>query len=275
MKYLYRFTQLVVLTALTASCVVSAKAEGIEDIYDYEISQAVISGTGTNEDPYILDPELAPLFTVYLQDAGYEALEESSIIGNPPDLNQYLPNSSVEDFLIGTAHTDQTNGGYWYYISGGMSPANNGAVCMKKVMYQSYNEAVNLKGLTQTKINTLLGNIYDIASMNRTNAISYVQALVSCTYGQAVAFVNFVGIGYILINAACIAAEGSQYTIYSSAVSNHNGLVHAEFNTAYNGYWYATSLTSRWTSYNTITGVYTAREPATIYGYGSYYSKSS
>lgn len=235
----------------------------------------MVTGTGTDEDPYVLDPELAPLFTAYLQDRGYEALEESGVTGNQPDQNQYLPDSSVEDFLTGTAHTGQTNGGYWYYTSGGMSSAYNGAECMKKVMYQSYTEAVNLKGLSQTKINTLLGNIYDIASMDRPTAISYTQALVSCTYAQAVAFVNFVGIGYILINAACIAAEGSQYSVYSSAVSNHNGIVHAEFNTAYNGSWYATSLTSRWTSYNTGTDVYTAREPASAYGYGSYYPKSS
>ena len=268
-----KIVQAALSVALIASFAVSAKAENIEDIYDYEIAQAVVAGTGTDDDPYILDPELAPLFTAYLQDRCYEALEESGVTGNQPDLNQYLPDSSVEDFLTGTAHTGQTNGGYWYYTSGGMSPVNNGAVCLKKVMYQTYSEAYYLKGLSETKINTLLNNIYSIASMNRSNAISYTQALVSCTYEQAVAFVNFVGIGYILINAACIAAEGSQYLIYSSAVNNHNGLVHAEFNTAYNGSWYATSLTSRWTSYNTQTGVYTAREPATTYGYGSYHSK--
>ena len=53
------------ILCLVGTVPVNAEAS-MEEIYDKELETAIISGTGTEDDPYILDYSKAPMFTEYM-----------------------------------------------------------------------------------------------------------------------------------------------------------------------------------------------------------------
>ena len=53
------------ILCLAGTVPVNAEAS-MEEIYDKELETAIISGTGTEDDPYVLDYSKAPMFTEYM-----------------------------------------------------------------------------------------------------------------------------------------------------------------------------------------------------------------
>ena len=49
-------------------------AADLDDIYEKEISESIIAGDGSAENPYILNEETSPMFTQYLEEKGKEAI---------------------------------------------------------------------------------------------------------------------------------------------------------------------------------------------------------
>ena len=69
---------------------------------------------------------------------------------------------------------------------------------------------------------------------------------------------------------AILLAEVSNFLSqkpYLNARDAGKGLIHAEYNTSYQGQWYSHSLSEVWSNYPT------AKEPASYYGTGTYKSR--
>ena len=241
-----------------------------DQIFVQEIENAILSGDGSIDNPYILDTDKAPNFTEYMNNKGEEALVKSGILESNEDQN--ITTYGLSGILKGTSHSGQTKGGYWKYSSGGMNVIYNGSITMKKVEYIGY---------AQTKA---ISDAFESSALKNTFK-SILQSIVSSDFEKVVTILlqkgfateaarglaHWIGASSTLFSLASLSKEINDFLtakMYKTAKNNGHGIVHAEFLTAYNGSWYAQSLTEEWTSYST------AYEPSTTYGKGTYKSNT-
>ena len=244
---------------------VSAMESDIDKIYEEEISKSIISGDGSAEHPYIINEETAPMFSKYLEEKGKKAI--SSLQGS----NEISLYGILDGVLSGKSHSNQTNGAYWNYTKNAPSTVSNGNIWMKKVEYISKKDVINIcAGFTSSSsINTFKGSIASIAGKGLTAGIEY---LVKKGFSKAIAtsLVKWVGCGSTYFGVAILLAEVSNFLSqkpYLNARDAGKGLIHAEYNTSYQGQWYSHSLSEVWSNYPT------AKEPASYYGTGTYKSR--
>lgn len=237
----------------------------MDKIYEEEISKSIVSGDGTAENPYIINDKTAPMFSQYLDEKGKEAislLQGTSIIS---------PYGILDGVLSGKSHSSQTKGAYWVYTSNAPSTVSNGNIWMKKVEYVSKNDVINIcAGFTSSSlIETFKGSITSIAGKGLSSA---VDILVSKGFSKTVAtsLAKWIGCGSTFFGAAIVLAEISNFFSqkpYLDARDAGKGLIHAEYNTSYQGQWYSHSLSEVWSNYPT------AKEPGSYYGTGKYTSR--
>lgn len=244
---------------------VSAKEPDIDQIYEEEISKSIISGDGSKEYPYIIDEKKAPMFSRYLEEKG------KSAIASLQDSNEISLYGTLDGVLSGTSHSNQTKGAYWNYKNNAPSTSNNGNIWMKKVEYMSNDDVIKIcSGFSSSSfINTFKGSITSIAGKGLTTGINY---LVNKGFSKTIAtsLAKWVGCGSTYFGSAILLAEVSNFFSqkpYLDARNANKGLIHAEYNTSYQGKWYGQSLSEVWSNYPT------AKEPASHYGTGSYKSR--
>ncbi len=245
----------------------SATSEMSEtDIIDAELEKAIISGDGTGDNPYVVDYDKAPHFKAYMDtinDKVMYALQG----GNQGGIQ---PFGIYDGILIGTKHTGQTRGGYWKYGSGAPTSAVNGNIWMKSVTYTSISDTKLVYNLL--KDDYKWSRIEEIASSIASKPYDEVYSLiVSSGIAGSTATALLRGIGKIssVFTAVTILQFINKYFVlsrYSSAVNNGDGMIHAVYNTSYQGQWYSHEGEDTWTTANT------AYEPATVYGKGTYKS---
>lgn len=235
-------------------------------IIEEELKIAILSGDGSDENPYVIDPTLAPVFYEYLRQSGEQIIEtltskSDSSLGSPRVL---------EGILSGNSYSSQTNGGRWKRSSGGMNVIYNGSIKVNQVNYIGYNDTVNLKaGFSNVTAKKIFEDIWDeIYQDPYSSAIEKLikEGIKKTWAAPMVKWLGFAGSAY---SYGVIAAEISlffQQKPYNDAVNQKKGVIHAEYDTAYQGSWYATSLTEVWSNYPT------AKMPSTTYGKGTYIS---
>lgn len=85
MRMIRRFVQLVVTAVMLVVFVIAPEAESSEDIYDYETDHYLISGTGTDEAPYIIDlddlePDIDGIIRFSADNVDYIRTDSGSLI---------------------------------------------------------------------------------------------------------------------------------------------------------------------------------------------------
>lgn len=246
-----------------------------DSTYQGELDDAILSGTGTFDDPYILNYELAPEFSDYLAECGLNALENSglnsnSIVSNDNNI-EGASTRGVNDYLTGSSHSNQTNGGYWKYSSGGpTSTLYNGNTVFKKVEYLSYNTVVNINAgfSNNTYSNYFKKNLPSIIGLSLSNATS---VLTKCGMAANVAkaLCHYAGVASTLFSVTLTLSEFATTTmqsVYVDAKNQRKGVVRAQYNVTYQGQWYSYSMNEVWKKYPT------AYEPNSAYGTGTYRS---
>lgn len=143
----------------------------LDIIYEKEISESIISGDGSAENPYILNSETSPMFTQYLEQKGKEAL--SNNLYSDHEISTY---GVLDGVLSGTSHSGQSYGGYWKYSYGAPNVSVNGNIWMEKVEYLSLADVKNIcADFTSSSVfDTFKGSITSIAGGSLTSGINYL-----------------------------------------------------------------------------------------------------
>jgi hypothetical protein len=243
----------------------------MQEIYNEEISNSIISGTGTEDDPYILDQSKSPEFTEYLEEKGNLLCNEinSSQESNTTNSAVSLA-SNFDKILSGKAHSNQTTGGYWKYSSGGMSVSSNGNIRVKKIAYYPYEYVQNFISAKSNKTfwSVLKANATDIKNYGFTQAVNYLVKK-KLSNKAATTFAGFLAKGTLYFDTYLLFLDvynDFNMIPYNNANSDKKGVFTIEYQTSYNGKWYLYDVTDEWAKYKT------AYEPNTTYGKGTYTS---
>lgn len=237
-----------------------------EDIIDSELKKAIISGDGTGDNPYVVDYSKAPHFKAYMDSINDKIMY--ALQGGNRDGIQ--PFGIYDGILIGTEHTGQTKGGYWKFESGAPSTAVNGNIWMKSVTYTSVSDTKLVYNLL--KDDYKWSRIEEISNSIASKPYDEVYSLiVSSGIAGTTATALLRGLGKIssVFTAITILQFINKYFVlsrYRDAVNKGDGMIHAVYNTSYQGQWYSHEGEDSWTTANT------AYEPATYYGKGTYKS---
>ena len=262
------FTALLTLAVLAVQMMVPVSAEekdiALEKNYEAELSSAIISGSGTENDPYLIDPTLAPSFSDYLKQCGKSALLENSLTGITPEYsaNGFGPSLQGNSYKA-------PNGFVWIYKSGGLPVSGNGNVRFRHIEYINYQTVKD----TYDKRDQAKGVFDDwgstLASMTFNGAIDYLKNKGISNF-FAKELVNLMGKSTISkgFGITLFLLEFSDWYsntyLWRKAISHNNGFIVADYLSAYNGSWYAYMSTEEWT-----TQPY-AYSPKSSFGTGTY-----
>ena len=257
---------------LCFTTVVSAKAEDNSSVYDKELESAVISGTGTFEDPYIVDYSKTPEFTKFVNES-----YESAMSG---EYNVTTRNTGFTGYSLDQYRGVYSNGGIWVYSSGGLSPAVDGNVKFSRITYTGSTKASQLNDVAQNQFDLLRRIVdfiveYNPSSTQMNAAVNYAYAALGITSVRGLSAAAMAGIlssaaGYIAGVAAVtqlllIIRTNIILSPLNSAASSGKNYVQLSFSTSYHGSWYAnSSAEAGWTGNK----IYT---PNPGYGSGSFF----
>lgn len=243
--------------------VIDINAINVNQLIDRELEVAIISGDGTAENPYVVDYDKAPYFREYMDRLDDKVV--ASLHGEVP-----LTRGILDGVLSGTKHTGQSRGGCWIYKSGAPSTSVNGNIWMKAITYQS---AADTKLVYNLKNDTYQWNkVKEIGSTIASKPASDAfDLIVKSGIAGSTATALLRGIGKInsIFSAITVLQFINDYCVlsrYRSAANNGYGMLHATYNTSYNGSWYSHTLEDTWTTANTV------YEPGPYYGKGTYRS---
>lgn len=243
MKKLLSFS---LAACLCLSCFIGNMKEA--KAYENDIMNYVISGSGTEDDPYVLsdDNEYKEMF----DEMAREAVQPTVI-----------PQIDFSGTLTGATYSGQYNGGVWRYSSGGPSTSSNGAMTILGISYANHRvvdfyAAQILSGLTYSAI--IKSKINEgLVSTALTNALA--PSIGSSNASLVGSFILF----------AISSANASDNKVLADALASNQGLLEISYRTSYNGSWYYTSCIDVWRTASS--GKVTV--PGSYYGIGTYSSK--
>lgn len=225
------------MTAFTFSLSHASAEENID------LSNYIVSGSGTEADPYILSPDCP--YKEELDNMAREIVQPT-----------VMPLIDFSGTLTGTKHYNQYDGGVWRYTSGGPDGSYNGALCISGISYGNYE-------VTEV--------LYD--NLNNSNVI--VDALVDGLIGYALvnALTSYIGglAAGVLSDFFLFAVANPNIlddSVIREAHSQREGLLEISYRTSYNSSWYATTCLDVWRTASS--GM--AQEPGSYYGVGVYTS---
>lgn len=237
---------------LSVSCINVSQIDASETNMSDRI---ILSGTGTFDDPYILngvDNEISrALHVQYLN-------------------SQYSKNRSgnYNIALSGKSYNVGNSGGRWVYKSGGNSLSYNGSCVYLHVDYigASATDTIFNKMTDSGSKDVIIGAVGEVASYYGLKG-----ALVKLGFSAAVSagISSFVGagfVGYSIASGLSTLANSTKFNILKEADSKNQGFVSISFKTSYNGSWYYHNEVDTWNTYPY------AKEPAKSFGTGTFTS---
>lgn len=213
----------------------------LDEIYQEEISDSIISGDGSADNSYIINPNSAPMFTKFLDDAGKSAL--SNVISGNNGITTF---GILDGVLSGTAHYNQTKGAYWNYRSGAPSTTSNDNIWIDKIEYICYNDVKEITAgfVSTSAIDTFKGSIASIAAKQFATGVNYLVSK-GLKKSLATALVKWVGCSSTYIGSAISLSEINTFIKqkrWAEAYRANKGMIHAVYKTSYQGAWYNHSL---------------------------------
>ena len=242
----------------------------LEKIYEKELETAIISGTGTDNDPYIVDYRIAPEFYHYICDnwnqknSGYNSNQQLSV-----------NDVGFTGYVLTKYYGKKSNGGIWIYSSGGMNADTNGNLRINKVVYTP-NSELGVLYAARTSLpawTAIVSEIGNYASSNFTAVSNGVAGtLINAGYtsiGGFSAMAIGTGVATVLGTAANTIATIQFLQVISSsrlnnAKNNGKNYITIYYMSAYNGSWYANYIDEVGWDNNKIYA------PANAYGSGTW-----
>lgn len=227
---------LIAFSMITTSLPVYAE-QNIENIYDAELENAIISGSGTEDDPYIVDYEKAPNFEEYVVNVYEEARGKN-----------YTRATGFTGYVLTTYKGSYSNGAVWVYQSGGLSVNADGNLRVQKVSYISNEDANRIVAAmsvptTWEKIKTTIGVLAGAKAIEIitkiSNSIPNVGGHSPKSIGRAVAVfllavANYGASGEFIRSLINNSVNSGLY----SAVNNGTSCVNILYLSSYHGAWY-------------------------------------
>lgn len=253
--------------ALVVSLIPKSEVSALntEELIEDELKVAIISGDGSEENPYVVDYEKAPHFKEYMNTINDKIMDE---LQGTVENDGILLCGIYDGILKGSKYTGQTKGGQWKYTSGKPSVSINGNIWMKKIVYVSITNTKNIRNLL--KSDTAL-EIFDecVGSIKDKAYDAALEYLVKKGLGEAMGKSVLIGLGKL--NSFFTAVEFAKFandllvlSRYNTAVNNGYGMINAIYATSYNGSWYAQYGEDSWTTASTV------YLPSSAYGTGTY-----
>ncbi len=245
--------------------------ESMMGVYDDELSYAIIGGTGTEDDPYIVDYSLAPYFEEYM----LESWKQSK---HPENASPKVFPNGYTGLCLTQYQGQYSNGGVWVYSSGGPSVSGNGALRFSKIAYVDGSALQGLYALRQN-YNAWLSVVNDIASYAYSNSTVFITSVISILVNHNYSNVGGVALSTVGAGAAAAAAAAAAsiagtldllYVVSSSTVSsaynNSLNLVQISYMSSYNGSWYSNNVSE------TGWGNHQIYIPSSFYGTGTFHA---
>lgn len=232
-------------TCLGLSCFIGniTKAKAL----DNDIMNYVISGSGTEDDPYVLagDNEYKEMF----DEMAKEAVQPT-----------VMPLVDFSGTLTGTSYSGQTRGGTWSYSGGGPTTSSNGALTILGISYSNNSDTGKLSSvMTNTTYKKYLVN--SLASGLSSSALT---SALTGTLGASLASAMGSVFGFSFVS---FVASQTDLNIVNQALSKGVGILEISYRTSYNGSWFYTSCLDVWHTCPI------AKTPGSYYGNGVYRSK--
>lgn len=181
-----------------------------------------------------------------------------------------MPYGIFDGILVGTKHTNQTKGGSWKTNGGTPNVSVNGNIWMKAITYSS---VADTKSTYQARNSSYIWNrIGEITQEIATKSYSEAYTIIvnsGIAGTTATALLRSLGKVNAIFTSLTVMNFIRDFFVlnrYSSAVSNGDGMLKAQYQTSYQGSWYSHLVEDTWTSANTV------YEPASYYGTGYYTS---
>ena len=241
------------------------------DLYDTELEKAIIAGSGTEDDPYIVDYANAPYFEEFVLNSLYQQPQgNASIQVNPTGFTG----------LMLTVLYDDATSGVWVYSSGGLPVTSNGNIRFSQISYNPNFQVERIKAIVDNNQAWLyaIGEIESLVNYGLTLSKANIEGAVQSALLDLgiTALGGFTASQIASAVALLLGAVGSTtgkiqlvYAVTSSAVNSayqsEISLVDIYYLTAYNGAWYANSVTETGWSNDAI------YLPADVYGTGSFH----
>lgn len=183
------------ILCLVGTVPVNAEAS-MEEIYDKELETAIISGTGTEDDPYVLDYSKAPMFTEYMVET-YESYKQ------PLTRGSFTSNSLTKYYGV------VSKGGRWGYTSGGLSVSSDGNL---RIVTVAYTPNSKLNALyAGTLCPDWLSIVNDVVKEGNNNSNAIKGAIVTEFYNRG--YTAYAGYSTVAIGDAVAAAVGATRVI--------------------------------------------------------------
>lgn len=247
-----------------------AKETSDSNIYDLELSNSIISGSGTENDPYIVDYQKAPHFYNYVVNVYQEAKGANLARA-----------SGFTGYVLTAYKGTYNNGGVWVYQSGGLSVNADGNLRVQKVAYISNQQANQI-----------------VAAMSVPTTWSYISETISFSSGLlSGAFINkivtalsnkgitsikghstrsiglAIATGVSAVGAYLSSSDFIKFLInngmnsgLNSAVSNGTSAVNISYLSSYHGAWYQNTTSEGGWKGNAV------YIPSSTYGSGTFVS---
>lgn len=212
----------------------------------------IASGSGTIDDPYILDESYNPI-KEYLDQQYYMNTDSTSL----------LRSGKYNIALRGTKHYVGDGEARWYYTNGGDTSGRYNTTIYKNVDYIGFTSTA----IASTKLTnpSTVDRITEIIKEGGSSAT--VAAALSKVIGGAAASAILRLMGYGLIAHATYSTmagiiSDASIKIYNEAINKKLGTISVTFDYSINGTWYQNTAIDVWDTYPY------AQEPLSAFGNG-------
>ena len=225
----------------------------LKKIYNREIAESIIGGSGTVENPYILDYNNAPFFREFVENSWITQKN----ISNTQSEKEILDRSGFVGNCLTVYYGNPSNGVVWVYSYGGMSVTTDGNIRIKRAAYSSVEythklaAAANYTGLwtiISGALSTYISNNQSVIATAVLNALTAngISTIGGCSASSvANSIARCVGAGATVYGYGLLAYSllnnFANYSI-NSASQNNKTHVHIVYITAYQGSWYEYSV---------------------------------
>lgn len=236
-------------------------------VIDEEISQAVLSGLGTMNDPYLLDFQAAPAIQKYIIEKHEKIIYALHGGSKEYGTSRY---GFFDGVLVGKKHTDQVHGGFWMNEENQNKTTNEESIWINGVVYLPFEDVQNIYALLQN---------HDDAQK-----IKDLRKQLSCaTYDESYRMLMDLHIDEVQIQSL-LKALGKKQRIFSKiiqeelihkiclnetyheAMENKDGMIYGSYQLFIDQHWIQYAGVDAWVLFPTL------YEPSFYYGKGTYQS---
>ncbi len=210
-----------------------------------DISQYIIGGAGTFDDPYILSGDST--YKEMFDNIAKEAVQPS-----------VMPAVDFSGTLTGLSYYNQTNGGVWSYTHGEPGTTSDYALVILGISY--------VNNADTQKLSAVLNDSSQLSVLKSHLSAGLTGATLTAALKGALGATTAGIMGNIFLYAIDAAAAVDK-NIVNQALSINGGILEISYKTSYHGSWYYTSCLDVWRTYPT------AKTPGSAYGEGVYRSK--